>query len=503
MGGVRFPLPARDRIILHLSDFNLSPTEEGSFPPSLTQDGIAFRTGLGRAHVALALKSLREEGLVDEIKGRVAGEARRRKVYALSEPGRAHGKNILTAIMDLEVTVRAEGSEEKRTKLSGASFVLPRKVPLIDLALAVGEDGLLLIGANGLPVGQSEEEEATMDGPGEGAGEQPSSDGAGPSGQMPDVDHPPSPATAFMAEGPASGETGGPGGGARRPELEAGAGMQTSGAAVPVPGPRYPAPPPSVWAQRGQLAAVWAGAVVLAGVVTWLGDLLDEPVAAELLAVYFLMMVSLQAVLIGLKKIPVNVRAEMGLFLGIFLSLYGGFMGLGPPFPSLLWFTEGILLLSTGLLLHPLDTERKFQTAAAGTGAFIIMLALQWAAIAYNMFQVLFLIPWMLVGGLFLTARIYPGLAGFTAAIRTAAGLASGCFMMTIGGFLVMKGLTVESFVEFLVGAVIIYYMAPKKRQEWSGMMAACTVILCIMVVITTFIVLLAFLGNLSYFRVK
>lgn len=501
MGGVRFPLPARDRIILHLSDFNVSPTEEGSYPPSLTQDGIAFRTGLGRAHVALALKSLREEGLVEEIKGRVAGEARRRKVYALSEPGRAHGKNILSAIMDLEVTVRAEGLEEKRTKLSGASFVLLKKVPLIDLALSVGENGVLLIGANGLPVGQSEEEQDAMELTGEGAGEQLSSDEAGHDDGTQGMAVPPSPVTAFISEEPASGDAAGPAGGARRPGSEADEVVRTSEVTTPVPGPRHPAPSHSVWAQRGQLAAVWAGAVVLASVLIWLGDLLDEPLEPEFLAIYFLIMVSLQAVIIGLKKIPVTVRAELGLFLGIFLSLYGGFMALGPPFLSLLWFTEGILLLSTGLLLHPLDTDRKFQTAAAGVGAFIIILALQWAALSYDPLLISFLMLWMLVGGLFLTARIYPGLAGFTAAIRTAAGLCSGCFMMTIGGFLVMKGFTVESFVEFLVGAVIIFYMAPKKRLEWSKMMAACTVILCVMVVITTFIVLLAFLGNLSYLK--
>ena len=472
MGGVRFPLPARDRILLHLSDLNISPAEEGSYPPSLTQDGIAFRTGLGRAHVALALKSLREEGLVEEVKGRVAGEARRRKVYALSEPGRNHCRSLLSVIMEMDVAVRAEGAQEKRTKLSEASFILPKKVTLIDLALSVGENGSLVVGASGLPVHFSEAEEAVPEETDKDAAEAAPQGKAIASAGRPSPPAPPSPASVFISEGP----------------------DETQRALPPAP-----AVPP--WVRWGQLAAVWIGAVVLACVFIWLGVLLEEPVPPEFLVLYFLVMVSLQAVIIGLDKIPAEARAEMGLFLGLFLALYGGLQALGPPFSSLLWFTEGVLLLSTGLLVHSLDNDHRFRTAGAAVGAFIIILGVQWMLRFVDPTLRLFCILWMPVGALLLAARFHSGTKRYTAHFKTAAGISAGFFLMTIGAFLVRKGFTAESFVEFLVGSVLIYYTAPKKREEWDGVLIATTLIMCIMVVATTFFVLDQFLGRLSYFQ--
>ena len=213
-------------------------------------------------------------------------------------------------------------------------------------------------------------------------------------------------------------------------------------------------------------------------------------------------MVSLQAVIIGMGRIPPVVRAETGLFVGLFLALYGGFQAFGPPFSSLLWFTEGILLLSTGLLLHPMENDPKFRTAGAAVGAFIIMLSVQWTIRLSDPAPRLISLLWIPVGALFLVARFHPGMAGRTAHLKTAAGISAGCFLMTIGAFLVRKGFAAESFVEFLVGSVLIYYTSPKKREEWDGVLIATTLIMCIMVVATTFFVLDQFLGRLSYFQV-
>ena len=472
MGGVRFPIPARDRILLHLSDFNIALAEEGSYPPSQTQDGIALRTGLGRAHVALALKSLREEGLVEEVKGRVAGEARRRKVYALSEQGRNHCRNLLSAIMEMEVTIRVDGAQQKRTKLSEASFILPKKVTHIDLALSVGENGSLVVGANGLPVRFTEAEEAGPEVADEDNSEAAPAEQAIPSARSPPPPAAPSPASVFIPEGP----------------------DETQRALPPTP-----AVPP--WVRWGQLAAVWIGAVVLACVFIWMGELLGEPVAPEFLVIYFLIMVSLQAVIIGLDRIPAVVRAEMGLFLGLFLALFGGFQALDPPFSSLLWFTEGLLLLSTGLIVHSLDNDHKFRTAGAAVGAFIIILGIQWMIRFTDPTLRLFCFLWMPVGVLFLAARFDPGMKRYSAHFKTAAGISAGFFLLTIGAFLVRKGFATESFVEFLVGSVLIYYTLPKKREEWDGVLIATSMIICVMVVATTFFVLDQFLGRLTYFQ--
>jgi len=262
------------------------------------------------------------------------------------------------------------------------------------------------------------------------------------------------------------------------------------------------APVPVVlpWVRRGQLAAVWVAALVLSVMFIWLGNDLNEPVEPDFLVMYFLVMLSLQAVLLGVKAIPANVRAELGVFMGAFLALYGGFLLLGPPFPSLLWFTEGILLLSSGLLLAPLDNDRKFQTIGAAAGAFIIIVTSQWLPVNGGPLLTLFLFMWILVGGLLLTARFFPGRINYTAHLKTAAGLAAASFLLTIGAFLAWRGLVAESFVEVLVGLVIIYYIAPRKREAWSGVLIASTVIMCVMVVITTIIALFALLPRLSSF---
>ncbi len=474
--GLRFPLPARDRIILHLSDFPAPTGEEGGFPAGLTQDGIAARTGLGRAHVALALKSLREEMLVEELKGRVAGEARRRKVYALSAQGRDLAGRTIAVIMDQEVSV-VRGSEARRARLSEASFLLQRKIPLVELALAVDEGAVLNVAPDGRPVELLEEEAA------ETAGEEPAGDLAGatpsaPAGLMA------APETLF-------------------PDMEPAASGMTSGIpAAPAAQPLPLAPVPVVlpWVKRGQLAAAWIAALVLSVVFIFLGFELDESPEPDFLAMYFLVMVSLQTVLLGVKRIPAGVRAEMGVFLGAFLALYGGFLLLGPPFPSLLWFTEGMLLLSTGLLLAPLDNDRRFQTIGAGAGVFIIIACIQWLRVDGGPVLTIFLVLWMWVGALLLAARLFPRRISYTAHLKTAAGLAAAAFLLTIGGFLASRGLYAESFVEFLVGLVLIYYIAPRKREGWSGVLVACTVIMCIMVVLTTLLALFALLPKIPSF---
>ena len=471
--GLRFPLPARDRILLHLSDFPAPTGGEGGFPAGLTQDGIAARTGLGRAHVALALKSLREESLVEELKGRVAGEARRRKVYALSAQGRDLAGRTIAVIMDQEISV-VRGNEARRARLSEASFLLQRKIPLVELALAVDEGAVLNIATDGRPVQLPEEE--TADIAGEGMGE----DLAGPTPPAPPAGPAAVPETLF-------------------PDAELAAPGMPAAPSAPPP-PQTLAPVVLPWVRRGQLAAVWIAALVLSVAFLWLSIEFDEAPEPDYLAMYFLVMVSLQAVLLGVKNIPANVRAELGVFLGTFLALYGGFLLMGPPFPSLLWFTEGLLLVSTGLLLTPLEHDRRFQTIGAGAGAFIIIVCIQWLPVDGGPVLTFFLAMWMLVGALLLAARLLPRRISYTAHLKTAAGLAAAAFLLTIGGFLASRALYAESFVEFLVGLVIIYYVAPRKRESWSWVLVACIVIMCLMVVITTIIALFALLPKLSFF---
>jgi hypothetical protein len=399
--------------------------------------------------------------------------------------------------MEMEVAVRVEGAQERRTRLAEASFVLPRKVGLVDLALSVRENGLLPVGADGLPIRLSEpreEERADVD---EDVEVVPSVEPTGIAAAQ-TAPPPPSPAAVFLGEW-VDGQDGPPTSG----HPEASPPSPAAGAEPPAPGSQPPAPGQflSPWVIRGRLAAVWGGAVALACTFIWLGIALNEAVSPEFLALYFLVMVSLEAVLIGMGRIPPSVRAETGLFVGLFLALYGGFQAFGPPFSSLLWFTEGILLLSTGLLLHPMENDPRFRTAGAAVGAFIIMLGVQWTIRLADPAPRIISLLWIPVGALFLVARFHPGMAGRTVHLKTAAGISAGCFLMTIGAFLVRKGFAAESFVEFLVGAIIIYYCIPRKREEWDTVSIAIIVGLSLMVVVTTYFVLDQFLGRLSYFQ--
>jgi len=98
-----------------------------------------------------------------------------------------------------------------------------------------------------------------------------------------------------------------------------------------------------------------------------------------------------------------------------------------------------------------------------------------------------------------MAARLFPEELDYTAHLRTAGGLSAGCFIMAIGAFLLLKGFFAESFIELFVGGIIIFYMIPKTRQDWSIRLVATTMIITITVVITTLLALFVLLENLPH----
>jgi len=551
MAGVRFPLMARDRILLHLSDFGSLRTELPEYPAALTQDGIASRTGLARAHVALALKSAREEGLVDEIKGRVTGESRRRKIYLLSILGKGRCHGLMTSVMGTEINIRRGGAEARKAKLSEASFSLDKKVPLVELALSVQEGGILMLDNDGAPIRPAREEDVAGDAL---AADAPSGgDGAGPvqapsrgmapekAGGLGGVKADKVPPEQAVVSSPAKlwdkpdVEAGEPASDDKEPQetLE----MEPAPRKITFAGPlradyqdipkakeptTLPVTPPaaqtasylpvSPWVKRGQLASVWIGAVALVMVFLYFGALAYLPPSAntnlapmdylekylgklgmEFLLSFFLVMATLQWFLLGAKKAPSNVRTEIGIYLGGFLALYGStgaFLDMEKFVGPCLWFSEGLLLLSTGLLLHPLEPLRKFQVAGASVGSFMVYLCLLglWTNAAKGDLRLLGLgVMWFMIGCLLISSRIFHARQEYAGWLRTAAALSAGVVMITIGAFLAYKGLGAESFVEFLVGGAIIYYTAPAKREEWSGGLAVSIGIICGTVAVTVF----------------
>ncbi len=87
-------LTATDRVLVHLRDHR-HHAEDQDFPLAITQKGISDATGLQLTHVPRTLKALEERGLLSSVKGHVAKEKRRYKVYFLTENGMEEAKAVL------------------------------------------------------------------------------------------------------------------------------------------------------------------------------------------------------------------------------------------------------------------------------------------------------------------------------------------------------------------------------------------------------------------------
>jgi DNA-binding MarR family transcriptional regulator len=77
-----------ERIIARLGPFTTQQMEGMVGPIQVTQDGIGEALGLSRAHVAITLSKLIDEGRVEERLQHVNGASSRRKTYYLTEEGR-------------------------------------------------------------------------------------------------------------------------------------------------------------------------------------------------------------------------------------------------------------------------------------------------------------------------------------------------------------------------------------------------------------------------------
>jgi hypothetical protein len=83
----------KQRIIAHLYKISgeiIDSPPYHQLPKYACQDGIAEAVGISRAHAALELTTLEEDGIIETRLGHVEGSHRRRKVYYLKYNG---GKN--------------------------------------------------------------------------------------------------------------------------------------------------------------------------------------------------------------------------------------------------------------------------------------------------------------------------------------------------------------------------------------------------------------------------
>lgn len=83
-----------EKILFHLSRY-LKAEEKYEVPFDVTQDGIAQSCGISRAHAAIELKKLREADLLLEKLSHVKRAKSRRKVYFLTQNGKAKASKIV------------------------------------------------------------------------------------------------------------------------------------------------------------------------------------------------------------------------------------------------------------------------------------------------------------------------------------------------------------------------------------------------------------------------
>ncbi|HDP97471.1 MAG TPA: hypothetical protein ENN25_07275 [Euryarchaeota archaeon] len=83
-----------EKILFHLSRY-LKAEEKYEVPFDVTQDGIAQSCGISRAHAAIELKKLREGDLLLEKLSHVKRAKSRRKVYFLTQTGKAKASKIV------------------------------------------------------------------------------------------------------------------------------------------------------------------------------------------------------------------------------------------------------------------------------------------------------------------------------------------------------------------------------------------------------------------------
>ncbi|UCD92345.1 MAG: hypothetical protein JSV43_09060 [Methanobacteriota archaeon] len=103
-----------EKILIHLKE---SPPLRDSMdaPHALTQHGISESVGIRINHVSRAMKSLRKDGFVDEVSGRVRGEVRKRKVYTLTDSGLSKSQKIIKKVASKKVLLRKGKTSKELT----------------------------------------------------------------------------------------------------------------------------------------------------------------------------------------------------------------------------------------------------------------------------------------------------------------------------------------------------------------------------------------------------
>ncbi len=101
-------LTSKDRILLYLIDFQ-NMEDRYELPADLTQQSVAYGTGIQRKHLSQYLDDLMEESLIVERKAHVQGMKQRMNGYYLTPSGFARASTLKSRMADVIVPVRMNG----------------------------------------------------------------------------------------------------------------------------------------------------------------------------------------------------------------------------------------------------------------------------------------------------------------------------------------------------------------------------------------------------------
>lgn len=101
-------LTSKDRILLYLMDFQ-NMEDRYELPADLTQQSIAYGTGVQRKHLSQYLNDLIEESLIVERKAHIQGMKQRMNGYYLTPAGFARASSLQIRVGDVIVPVRIDG----------------------------------------------------------------------------------------------------------------------------------------------------------------------------------------------------------------------------------------------------------------------------------------------------------------------------------------------------------------------------------------------------------
>jgi len=97
-------LTSKERILLYLSDFS-DMADRYELPAELTQESIAFGTGIQRKHLSQYLKDLINDDLVVERKAHIHGMRQRMNGYYLTACGFSRAASLRNRVGGLEVPI--------------------------------------------------------------------------------------------------------------------------------------------------------------------------------------------------------------------------------------------------------------------------------------------------------------------------------------------------------------------------------------------------------------